>query len=94
MNKRREKQIIEALWTFHGETMPADELDRICADNQEKHFATSKLRGMGITLKYPYCSKSYGHRVNAEFKSKRDLEKELTIQRKRERHDKKLLRSS
>lgn len=94
MNKKRERQIIEALFVFQGEKMPAEELDKICHDNSEKHFATKNLRGLGITLKQPYRSKAYGDRVNAEYKSKRDLEKELTIQRKRERQHKHLIRST
>lgn len=94
MNKNRERQIIEALFVFQEERMPAEELDRICNDNQEKHFATKNLRGLGITLKNSYRSKAYGEHVNAEFNSRRELEKELTIQRKRERQHKQLLRST
>jgi hypothetical protein len=93
MNNNRQSQIINRLFDFQGGRITEDQLNSICRDRAEKHFAISKLRRLNIYLCYDYRTLAYGEQAVDTFRRRKDLERELTIKRKQERQHKTLLRS-
>lgn len=91
MEKSRQTEIITALWKFNGGRISPAQLNAIVKDKAEEHFAVLKLRGMGITLSHEYRTLAYGEEQAEAFRRRKDIERELTIQRKRERQHKVLL---
>jgi hypothetical protein len=94
MYTRRQSQIVNLLFDFQGGIITHQQLNTICKDQQDKHFAIGKLRGLNIKIANGYRTQSFGDKANRELKLRKDLEKELTIQRCRERQHKELLRSN
>ncbi len=87
----RERQIINKLLEFQGGSISEAQLNGICQDRAEKHFAIGKLRGLNIHIKSAYRTQEFGQRVNEAFRRRK--EKEATIQRKREVQMKQLIRT-
>ena len=93
MDKNREHEIVTALWQFNGGFISHAQLDQIVRDKVERHFAVCKLRGMGIRLSHEYRTLASAAEANAQFRRRKDLERELSIERRREQQHKELLRS-
>jgi hypothetical protein len=94
MYSTRQKAIVNKLFDFQGGKITQQQLNDICQDKAELHFAVGKLRGLNIRISNSYRTQSFGHKANEEFQRRKDLERELTIKRKKERQHKILLRTS
>jgi hypothetical protein len=94
MNKKRQSEIINLLWPFGNGSITHEQLDAICKDRAEKTWAICQLRGMNIRIKNEYRTLAFGEQAQDAFRRRKDMERELTIQRKQERQHKKLLRSA
>lgn len=94
MDKKRQSEIIKALWEYNGGRITHEQINAIVRDDPEKHYAICQLRGMGITLSHEYRTLAFGEKANEEFRRRKDIEKELTIQRRKERQHKQLLRTA
>ena len=93
MDRNRENEICRVLWQFNGGFISYAQLDAIVLDKAEKHFAVCKLRGMGIRISNDYRTLAYGVEVNEAFRRRKDIERQLTIERRREQQHKEALRS-
>jgi hypothetical protein len=94
MNKNRQNEIRRALWNYNGGKITEAQIDKIVKDKAERHFAICTLRGMGIRLSHDYRTLSFGEKAMSDFRRRKDIERELTIQRKQERQHKELLRTA
>ena len=94
MDKKKQSQIINHLFDYQGKRISQAQLDAICQDKAEKHFAICKLRGLNIRLSHSYRTLAFGEQALDQFRHRKDVERELTVQRRQERQHKALLRSS
>ena len=92
MDLKRKSEIINRLWEFGNGKITHAQLDEICRDKAEKTWAICQLRCMNIRIRNDYRTLSFGEEANSQFRRRNDLERELTLQRKRERQHKELLR--
>ena len=94
MYSTREREIINQLFEFQGGSITETQLKDICRDKAEQHFAVCKLRGLNIRLSHEYRTLAYGDQAIDRFRHRKDIERELTLQRRQERQHKALLRHS
>ena len=93
MDRNRENEICRVLWQFNGGFISHAQLDAIVMDKAERHFAVCKLRGMGIRISNEYRTLAYDVEANEAFRRRKDIERQLTIERRREQQHKETLRS-
>lgn len=85
MNKKREREIIDALWGFSNTAISQEQLDRIAPDFHERRFAMCNLHKLNIRIRQPYRSLDFAEIANHDFRKRKEMERELTINRKQER---------